>query len=407
MSLYGNPANFRTQKVLIAAKLAGKQIKLVPGSAPTEQFPLEAAPAFEDSDVHIFQADAIAAHLLAQKPISNEQWQWVLWAEGQLLPTVLAYVLPSISAAKVCQGLVDSAKKELLAQLVVLNKALVKKTFLAGERFSYADVSVALDLLPAYQYVLGDSARAGIKNVTRWFLTVVNQPAVKEVIGAVSLINEPSTFDEKAYEEVVAKLKTLEPKQQQKPKAAAPAKKAKEADAEEEMDAADEAAAAQPKFTDPLAMLPAGTFNMDQFKRVYSNEDTATKAIPHFWENFDPAHNSIWYCEYKYPQELRAIFMSCNLITGMFQRLEKLKKHAFASVILFGEDNKSSISGVWVWKGQDLAFEQCPDWQVDYESYEWKKLDPASEETKKLVNEYWLWEGDFGGKKFNQGKIFK
>lgn len=406
MSLYGNPENFRTQKVLIAAKLAGKQIKQVPGSAPAEHFPLETSPAYEESNVHIHQADAIAAHLLGQNSVTNEQLQWILWAEGQLLPTVLSYVLPSISAAKVCQGLIDSAKKELLAQLVVLNKALLKKTFLAGERFSYADVSVALDLLPAYQYVLGDSARAGIKNVTRWFLTVVNQPAVKEVIGEVSLINEPSTFDEKKYEEVVAKLKTLEPKQQQKSKAA-PAKKVKEADAEEEMDAADEAAAAQPKFSDPLAMLPPGTFNMDQFKRVYSNEDTATKAIPHFWEHFDPANNSIWYCEYKFPEELRAIFMSCNLITGMFQRLEKLKKHAFASVILFGEDNKSSISGVWVWKGQDLAFEQCPDWQVDYESYTWKNLDPASEETKKLVNEYWLWEGDFGGKKFNQGKIFK
>lgn len=45
--------------------------------------------------------------------------------------------------------------------------------------------------------------------------------------------------------------------------------------------------------------------------------------------------------------------------------------------------------------------------KVDYESYDWKKLDPNSEETKKMVQEYFLWEGDFGGKKFNQGKIFK
>ena len=40
------------------------------------------------------------------------------------------------------------------------------------------------------------------------------------------------------------------------------------------------------------------------------------------------------------------IFMSCNLMGGMFQRLEKLKKNAFASAMLFGENNNSSISGL-------------------------------------------------------------
>ncbi|XP_039584172.1 elongation factor 1-gamma 2-like [Passer montanus] len=48
--------------------------------------------------------------------------------------------------------------------------------------------------------------------------------------------------------------------------------------------------------------------------------------------------------------------MSCNLITGMFQRLDKLRKNAFASVVLFGKDHDSSISGVWVMRGQELAF---------------------------------------------------
>lgn len=54
-----------------------------------------------------------------------------------------------------------------------------------------------------------------------------------------------------------------------------------------------------------------------------------------------------------------------------------------------------------------LIFKLSPDWQIDYESYSWKKLDANTEETKKLVQEYFAWEGDFGGKKFNQGKIFK
>lgn len=43
-------------------------------------------------------------------------------------------------------------------------------------------------------------------------------------------------------------------------------------------------------------------------------------------------------------------------LTGMFQRLDKLRKNAFASVILFGTNNDSSISGIWVFRGQELAF---------------------------------------------------
>lgn len=92
----------------------------------------------------------------------------------------------------------------------------------------------------------------------------------------------------------------------------------------------------------------------------------------------------------------------------MFQRLDKMRKIAFASCILFGEDNNSSISGVWVWKGQDLIFPQSPDWQIDYESYEWTKLDYNSPDTKKKIQDYFAWTGtDKQGRKFNQGKIFK
>jgi len=146
---------------------------------------------------------------------------------------------------------------------------------------------------------------------------------------------------------------------------------------------------------------------MDEFKRVYSNEDTAVKAIPYFWTNFDNEHLSIWLCEYKFPKDLGQIFMTCNLIGGMYQRLEKLRKNAFASMCVFGENNNNTIAGVWFWRGHELAFELSPDWQTDYESYNWTRLPVEDEKTKQLVNQFFLWEGEFGGKKFNQGKIFK
>jgi len=416
MSLYGDSSSFRTQKVLAAAKLANKQLQVNQGIPPAQISPLGLLPALDDGTVNIFGAEAICKYILADQPRyypKDSQAvidQWLFWGEANLLPNVLCYVLPSISAANVGEKNIEEAKAELTSQLSAFNHVLEDKTYLVGERLTIADFCVAFNLLPAYQYVLGEKERAKIANVNRWFMTVMHQPGVKETFTEqFSFIAEPAKFDENAYKKIQAQLASSVTAKSSKGGAEKPPKKSDKKEEQEEMDAADEAIAEQPKFVDPLSTLPPGTFVMDAFKRVYSNEDTATKAIPYFWDNFDTENYSIWYGEYKYPDELKQVFMSCNLITGMFQRLEKLKKHAFGSVCLFGTDNNSSISGIWVWRGKELAFELCPDWQVDYDVYGWKKLDPKNEANKQLINDYLLWEGNFGGKqlKFNQGKIFK
>uniref|UniRef100_A0AC34FIC7 Elongation factor 1-gamma n=1 Tax=Panagrolaimus sp. ES5 TaxID=591445 RepID=A0AC34FIC7_9BILA len=457
-TIYGNANSFRVQKALVAAKIGGHVVSVAGTHAPEKKFPTHVLPALEEGSVHLAGETAIAAHFLGTS-FTPEIVQWVFYGEHRLQADVLAYVLPSVSAAKLDQSSIEAARQELFAKLQEFNNTLQTRTFLVGERFSYADVSVALDLLPAFQNVLTqkepkldqnsieaarqelfaklqefnntlqtrtflvgerfsyadvsvaldlvpafqnvltEKEREQFVNVTRWFLTVVHQEAVKSIVGEVPLAEKVATFDDALYQKLSA---SAAPKKQQEKKKE---EKKKPAAAAEEPEGGDETP--QEKFVDPLATVPAGSFNMDAWKRCYSNEDTATKAIPYFWENFDAEHNSIWYAEYKYPEDLTLTFMSCNLIAGMFQRLEKLRKYAFGSACLFGTDNNSTISAVWIWRGQELVFPLCPDWTIDYESYTWKKLDPKSEEDKKIVNEYWLWEGDFGGKKFNQGKIFK
>lgn len=49
--------------------------------------------------------------------------------------------------------MLEAAKAELFAQLNCLNTLLLTRTFLVGERMSLADISVAMDLLPAYQVI--------------------------------------------------------------------------------------------------------------------------------------------------------------------------------------------------------------------------------------------------------------
>ena len=88
-------------------------------------------------------------------------------------------------------------------------------------------------------------------------------------------------------------------------------------------------------------------------------------------------------------------------------------RHSFASCCLWGEAGKFGISGIWVFKGQQLAFEHSEDWQVyclrcvisqvvycdqcewtsfinqvDYASYDWVKLDPTLPATRAIVNQY-------------------
>ncbi|XP_053678769.1 elongation factor 1-gamma [Anopheles nili] len=423
-TLYTYPENFRAYKVLIAAQYSGESVKVASdfvfgetnrSEAFLSKFPFGKVPAFETKDGKYLTESNAIAYFVANEQLRGtndfyraEVQSFLSFADNELLPAVQSWTFPIIGIVPYNKNNVERAKEELRRTLTVLNNRLLKQTFLVGERITLADIVVFATLLHAYEFVLDPSFRAPFGSVTRWFTTVMNQPQVKAVVKTPTLCAKAAQADPKKYAEFQAKVSgtpaSVDKKKEKKEKK--PAAEEKE-NVAEQPDAADELIAAEPKQNDPFETLPKGTFNFDDFKRFYSNEDEA-KSIPYFWTKFDPANYSIWYGEYKYPEELTKVFMSCNLITGMFQRLDKMRKQSFASVCLFGEDNNSTISGVWVWRGQDLAFKLSPDWQVDYEVYDWKKLDANSEETKKLVAQYFSWSGaDKNGRKFNQGKIFK
>jgi elongation factor 1-gamma len=185
--------------VLIAARLGGSSLTHVEDAPPRDKFPLGLTPAFDGNGVLLFGAESIALHvggpaMLAGQKI-EEVVQWLQWSEAQLLPNVLAYVLPCVSVAQLDKKSVDENRLELQAQLSHLNSLLLSRTFLVGERLSLADISVALDLLPAFQHVLDASARAQIGNVNRWLLTVLNQTHVKAVVGDVKFAEHVAQFD--------------------------------------------------------------------------------------------------------------------------------------------------------------------------------------------------------------------
>nr|BAN38538.1 eukaryotic translation elongation factor 1 gamma, putative [Entamoeba histolytica] len=143
-------------------------------------------------------------------------------------------------------------------------------------------------------------------------------------------------------------------------------------------------------------------FNLDSWKRTYSNEEVSV-SIPWFFDNFDAKEYCVYFSKYKFELSQPMQFMVSNLVGGMFQRLERFNKIAFGSVLIFGNEKPFQIEGVWVFKGTEMPKElnDCDD----VELYDWKKLDLVAD--KALITEYLAWEGDFGGRKDFDGKVFK
>jgi len=426
-TLYTYPDNFRAFKVLVAAEYSGAKVKTCPnfvfGETNTSKeflakFPSGKVPAFESDDgLCLFESNAIAYFVAndqlrgGKDPLAQSQiLQWLNFADTDILPAACTWVFPCLGIMQFNKSATERAKEDVKKAMTALNEHLLHHTYLVGERVTLADVVVACTMISLYQNVLDPGFRKPFGNVNRWFTTIVNQPQVKKVIGSVTMAEKMAQFDAKKFAEMQKASGAggdsgkKEKKKADKPKQEQPKKEKKEATP---APAEEEPALAPPKEKDPFAAMPKGNFDMDDFKRFYSNNDE-DKSVPYFWEKFDKDNYSIWRCDYKYNDELTMVFMSCNLMGGMYQRLEKLRKNAFASMALFGENNNSTISGVWVWRGHDLAFELSPDWQIDYNSYEWKKLDADAPETKEMVNQYLCWTGnDANGRPFNQGKIFK
>jgi elongation factor 1-gamma len=438
-TLYTYPNNPRAFRVLVTAQYSGANVQVAADykhgvtNASADflaMFPSGRIPAFkpEGSDLTLNNTAAICQYVATASDALKVQnaieeafvTELVNFADSELYRATCTWVYPTYGIMAFNKAATAKAQEEVQKWMAHMNKFLETRTFFVGERVSSADIAVATAMLELYQHVLEPAFRAPYPHVNRWFTTMVNQPQFLAVVGQVTLCEKMAQFNAEVfgqYQKQAASQKPKEKKEdkpkeakkkEEKPKEKKEEKPKKEAKKEEADEEPEEDEFAEKPSKDPLAHLPPSSFVLDAFKRSYSNEDTPI-AIDFFWKNFDAQNFSIWKCTYKYPDELAKIFMSSNLIGGFFQRIEKLRKYAFASMCVFGEDNNNQISGLWIWKGHDLVFELSEDWGIDYPSYDWVKLDPATDETKLLVKEYFMWEGEFKdvGKKFATGKIYK
>jgi hypothetical protein len=96
--------------------------------------------------------------------------------------------------------------------------------------------------------------------------------------------------------------KEKEPKPKAEPKKAEPKKEAAKPAAVVDAEA-DGLDMMEEKKKDPLDLLPKGSFDLEEWKRFYSNNDEEASCA-WFWQHFDPQHYSIWRGEYRSGDQL-------------------------------------------------------------------------------------------------------
>ena len=140
------------------------------------------------------------------------------------------------------------ASERIERSFKTLEKVLETRTFLVGERLTLADLSVAPLVLFSAKYYLDQSNIHKFSSLVRFVETVLNQPQ----IAHLWTVQWPD------------KILTYTP----------PPKEPKKKEAEPEDDDDDLVPKEEPKAKHPLESLAKSPFNLEDWKRAYSNKDT-------------------------------------------------------------------------------------------------------------------------------------
>jgi len=423
-TLYTTPQQWTGKVIRSVAALTGQEVELPKDYVHFHsnkqpeflaKFPHGKIPAFEStSGFKVFESQGVARYVASLSTTPNllgntkEEAalvdQWISFATGEIHHHL--YILRGMFSHQVPYNKVfdTHCRDQLTRALTTLDGFLLKNTFAVGHRISLADLFLAGALQTAFITVLDTPTSEKLPNLRRYFETVTNQKGLAAIYGETKYLEKSLQYTPPKKEEKPKPAKEEKPathKQEQKPK-----KKEVEEDEEEEDDVPKEV-----KAKNPLDDLPKSNFNLEDWKRAYSNMETrgAGGSLEWFYEKFDTEGFSVWRIDFKYNSELTLVFMSSNQIGGFFNRLEGSRKYLFGSVGVLGEVNNSVISGVLILRGKD--FKGVVDVAPDWESYTYKELKVvgagANAEDKKFFEAALAWDLEVDGKKWADGKNFK
>ncbi|XP_061475249.1 valine--tRNA ligase [Rhineura floridana] len=196
-----HPDNFQNLRVLIAARYGRQEPKVVGLPPDTElgnpSFSLPKLPALETQTGTCLSGPAAVSYLLCPDAMRGQSpeagalvQQWISYADLEIAPAACTAAFSMLGICEQSKQVTDRAVAELQSLLAVLDSHLKMWTYLVGEAVTLADVTVACSLLLPYKYVLDPALRTSYTNVTRWFLTCINQPEFQAVLGPVKLCEQ-------------------------------------------------------------------------------------------------------------------------------------------------------------------------------------------------------------------------
>eukprot|EP00929_Paragymnodinium_shiwhaense_P053306 TRINITY_DN26677_c0_g1_i1.p2 TRINITY_DN26677_c0_g1~~TRINITY_DN26677_c0_g1_i1.p2 ORF type:complete len:434 (+),score=136.87 TRINITY_DN26677_c0_g1_i1:91-1302(+) len=388
--------------------------------------PLGKVPVLETDSGSIFESNAIARYVARLRRDtelygvsffeSGQVDSWIDFCSHELELSVTIWLYPVLGFRAFNSGMHAKSVQDVRNALTVLENHLLLRTFLVGNKVTLADIVNVATLFYPMKFLLDGDFRASFPSVTRWFMTCVNQPAFKAVLGTTTLCTDEVLADGcsvKASKIAGGAKKAGGGKAKGGDKKAG-AGKAKGGDKKAAAPAPAPAAAPAPapakkeKPKGPFDDLPKSSMDMDHWKRTYSNSrPDYLSSMTTFWnEIFDKEGYSIWFAKYNYNNENTVGFMTSNLVGGFLQRCDGVRRYAFGTMVIANEEKPFEVEGIWLMRGQKI--EPMLDANPDAEYYTWTKLDTDDAAVRAKVGAYWCAEDSLpDGRKLFDSKLFK
>ena len=310
----------------------------------------------------------------------------------------------------------DGAKEALTKTFGVLDNVLESRTYLVGHSLTLADVVVCCNLFNGMKHLFDPAFRKPFPSLVRYYETVANQPAFVKHLGPCTLCSTAAVYNPNAAKPAPA---TPAPAAAAKPKAP------KKADDDDDGDDGPDGVEVEKPKKNPLDDLPKSKMILDSWKRLYSNTpssqfkqiccaglwagaDVPNSPTNEHFEGFDAEGYSIWFTEHMYPDEQKVQFRALNAVSGLFQRCDYARKHAFAVISILKDDAAGTfpIKGFWIFRGQEINWqmkEECPDLEV----YSFTKADPNDPAVRARIESFLCEDEKIDGMTNMEAKVFK
>ncbi|CAN0411698.1 unnamed protein product, partial [Phaeothamnion confervicola] len=187
------PGNFRAFKILIAAEYNSVAIEVPefnhPADNKTPEFramsPLGRVPVLQTPQGSLFESNAIARYVARMRRDtelcgvgffqSGAVDSWIDFCSHELELPATVWYYPVIGYMPYNDAAAAKAKADLATALGALEKHLLDKTYLVGDKITLADICVASALVYPMKLVMDADYRKPFPCVTRWFTTCVAQ----------------------------------------------------------------------------------------------------------------------------------------------------------------------------------------------------------------------------------------